>query len=303
MDTNFGLIGTITHDRISFESGNVFEGLGGILYQVSILCGLKKRVVLYTNLGRELVPDVEKAIGNWCTLNRRGIREVPGPGNQVCLHYPKAGERIETLLSVVPPLQFSQFMKDLAELDVLILVINSGFDIELGDFRKSMNAVDCPVWLDVHSLPLEKKLNCPRHYHSLPEWKDWAAGVSYLQANKKEVAAMRSLPFSEPTENEMRNFAQSAIDLGVKGVFITLGKEGVLVVSPEKAEKISVIEKKGLVDTTGCGDIFCAGSVVQIVSGNNVFEAASFGLELAADAVCIQGIDEAYDLASRKSVK
>ena len=88
MNINFGLIGTITSDEISFDSGQSIKGLGGILYQAAVLCGLGKEVFLYTNLGEELVQDVENIIKKWPTLRRKGIRHAPGPGNQVHLHYP-----------------------------------------------------------------------------------------------------------------------------------------------------------------------------------------------------------------------
>ncbi len=96
MRTHFGLIGTITHDVITFDSGRSIKGIGGILYQAAVLCGLREDVFLYTNLGEELAADVEEKIRSWSTLRRDGINRVPGPGNQVHLHYPERGERIET---------------------------------------------------------------------------------------------------------------------------------------------------------------------------------------------------------------
>ena len=48
----FGLVGTITHDVITYATGQVFRGLGGILYQAAALCGLGRDVFLYTCLGK-----------------------------------------------------------------------------------------------------------------------------------------------------------------------------------------------------------------------------------------------------------
>lgn len=294
MRRNFGLIGTITHDVITYESGSKFEGLGGILYQAAVLCGLKKEVFLYTNLGQELVQDVEKIIEKWPTLQRQGIRYVPGSGNNVHLYYPEKGERVEVLESVVPPLDPSQVIRDLEELRMLILVLNSGFDIEFEDFRKIKERADCPVWLDIHSLPLDKKLNVSRKYIHLREWKEWANGVHYLQANKKEMASMLGHLDNMPSEGEIEDLGKTAFKVGVKAVFITLGKEGVLVLTPDKSEKIASIESGIIVDTTGCGDVFCAGTVMGLAEGHDPFKAASFGLNLAAKAVGITGIEETY---------
>ena len=48
--SRFGLIGTITYDVITIEGKTIHEGLGGILYQAAVLCGLGCEVNLYTNL-------------------------------------------------------------------------------------------------------------------------------------------------------------------------------------------------------------------------------------------------------------
>jgi len=87
MKTAVGLIGTITHDTITFASHQSYQGLGGVLYQAGVLCGLGMDVILYTNLGQDLVSDVDKIVGNWPTLRRHGICHVPGSGNQVHLHF------------------------------------------------------------------------------------------------------------------------------------------------------------------------------------------------------------------------
>lgn len=296
MSLKFGLIGTITYDFIASESGMLSEGVGGVLYQAAALCGLGKKVTLFTNLGLELVPETEKIIESWPTLTREGINHVPGPGNQVHLFYPERGERVEVLKSVVPPLNPDQIIKDLPEFAMLMLVINSGFDIELEDWRKIVEAASCPIWIDIHSLPLAKQLNTPRKYLPLPEWKEWTKGVSFLQANATEVASMLSHPELAASEIELHHFGKMALESGVKAVFITLGKEGILVAASDKSKKISSVDVKEVVDTTGCGDVFCAATAVKLAEGKDPFEAACFGLLLATKATRIKGIEETYTL-------
>lgn len=297
MNINFGLIGTITSDEITFESGQSIKGLGGVLYQAAVLCGLGKEVFLYTNLGEELVQEVEKIIENWPTLRREGIGHAPGPGNQVHLHYPEKGERVEILKSVVPPLNPRQVIEDVNKLEMLVLVINSGFDIELSDWRKIVAAAKSPVWIDVHSLPLSRELSVPRKYLPLKEWKEWVEGVSFIQVNEKELSSMLGHPDKSYNEDEISRFGKMAFNLGVKAVFVTLGKEGVLVMTPEESKRIRSPDVKIVVDTTGCGDVFCGGAVVKLAVGKDPFTAAFFGLELAAKAVSTKGIEETYILA------
>jgi len=291
------LLGTITHDVISYESGPGFKGIGGVLYQAAVLCGLGKEVSLYTNLGLELVPQVKKIIEDWTYLDQEGIQPVPGPGNRVELHYPEQGERVEVLNSVVPPLDTAQIVKDLPEFGMLLLVLNSGFDIELDDWQEITRAASCPIWIDIHSLALAKTLREPREYVSLDEWKPWVKGVDYLQANKQEVASMLGHPQRLPDEEELACFGKNAFELGVKAVFITLGQEGGIVMTPEGLRKIVSSQAESLVDTTGCGDVFCGATAAKLMEGEDPLTAASFGLKLATKAVNLTGIEETYLLA------
>jgi hypothetical protein len=298
MNKKFGLIGSITYDEITYASGELITGLGGVLYQAAVLCGLGEEVLLHAHLGEEVADKMEKTVENWTTLHKEGILSVSGQGNQVHLHYPKEGERIETLKAVVDPLDPNPILNDLDQMTMLILVINSGLDIQLLDWQKIVRAASCPVWVDIHSLFLTKWLGVPRKYSYLPEWKDWVEGISYLQANVKEVASMLGHPQTLPSEAELIQFGETVFDLRVKLVFLTLGKEGVLVLKPGESLKVAADQAESVVDTTGCGDVFCGGTVVKLASGEDAFDAARFGVELATKAAGVKGVAETFKLAS-----
>jgi len=295
--SRFGLIGTITYDVISHEKALGYEGLGGVLHQVAVLCGLKKEVSLYTNLGQELSEEFGKTTHNWTTLHKQGINRVSGPGNRVFLCYPQMGERVEILKSVVPPLNPEKILCDLLSLNFLVVVLNSGLDLEKKDWLKIRKEAVCPLWLDIHSLLLEKKLNAPRKYVSFPDWRDWTEGVHYLQANRAEVASMLGHPGTHPSEAEVRRLGKMALEAGTRAVFVTLGKEGALVVTENRTRKIRVVEDKPVVDSTGCGDVFCAGTVVKLNDGSDPIEAAQFGMQLASAAVSVSGVAATFELA------
>lgn len=299
MRIRFGLIGTITYDHITFDSSPAIEGLGGVLYQAAVLCGLGQEVYLYTNLGEELVDEAAAAISNWDTLRREGIHVVAGQGNRVHLHYPEKGERVEVLKSVVPPLDSHLLLQSPPEMDMLILVINSGFDIELSDWRKVVHAASCPVWIDFHSLALKRKLHVPRDYVPLLEWREWAEGASFIQANRKEVAAMLGCPDKDPSRPDLSRFGKQAFELGLEAVFVTLGQEGVLVMSPGESRRLFPPRAETVADTTGCGDVFCSAAALKLAAGEEPFAAARFGLELATRAVAVRGIAETHGLALR----
>jgi len=296
----FVLLGTITHDVITQASGRVLSGEGGILYKAAGLCGLGQHVTLYTHVGKDIFSRVKAVIDHWPTCDSSRIRVVPGPGNNVFLHYPEKGERVEVLESYVPPLRPDRLLKELPGVGFLILVINSGFDIALRDWRRIIRRADCPIWFDVHSLALTLELHRARRYRPLPEWRDWAEGTTYLQANLIEVASMLGEPEQTPSRDRLNHFGEQALEIGLQAVFITLGAEGVLALLPGRIKRIVTAEARRVVDTTGCGDIFCAGAAARLASGADPVEAAAFGVELASEAAGVSGIEQTYSLVRNR---
>jgi hypothetical protein len=292
-----GLIGTITSDNISWGPGRTREGLGGILYQASVLCGLGEDVSLITNCSREIASGVGSITVDWATLRRDGMRIVPGPPNRVHLEYPERGERVEVLDSAVPPLTPDEIIPRLPGLGMLLLVLNSGFDIGLGDWRTVLRKTACPVWLDIHSLALEPVLGTRRLYRPLPEWRAWARGVTFLQANIQEAACMLGDPARMPSEEDLAGLADGAFQEGVRVVFVTMGNSGVLVAETGKTRRIVSPNAHETGDTTGCGDVFGAGTIAGLGRGRSPFEAAAFGAALASRAASMSGIGETYKMA------
>jgi sugar/nucleoside kinase (ribokinase family) len=294
----FGLIGTITSDEILYDDGRSFRGLGGVLYQAAALCGFGHRVRLAARCGEALRVPVEGLLSDWPTLERGGLLFVPGPGNRVELRYSeRLKEREEVLRSVVPPLDPSYLLERMADLKLLLMVFNSGFDMELPDWRRIARAARCPIWMDIHSLSLARIVGAPRDYVALPEWREWVEGVTYLQANRQEVACMLGRPERWPEREEIEAFARDAFDRSVRAVFVTMGKDGVLTLTPDDVRLIQAPRADRVVDTTGCGDIFCAATMHRLAAGAALFEAAAFGVTIASGAVGLSGLEATYALA------
>ncbi len=290
----FGLIGTITYDVITHEKGTTHEGLGGILHQAAVLCGLGQEVILYANLGRELEPEVRDLTSKWKSFSREGINLVSGPGNRVFLHYPLQGERVEVLKAVVPPVAPDRVVNDLPHLDFLVMVLNSGFDMTLNDWRLVKKNAVCPIWVDIHSLLLEKKIGGPRNYVAVADWQDWIMGIDYLQANQAEVAALLGGPGRILTRTNLEKFGRKVCEMGLKAAFLTMGPEGVLVVDKKTARHMAAFEAKSVIDSTGCGDVFCAGAALFLSRGFDPFESALFGMRIATAVAGFSGISPIY---------
>jgi len=299
--STFGLIGTITSDHITDDAGPRYRGLGGILYQAAVLCGLSEDVLLFANCGEDLRSEVDGLARDWRTLRRDGLSFVPGAGNRVFLHYSeRLKEREEILESAVAPLEPERLFGALPGLDMLLMVFNSGFDLSLPDWRAVVDRTSCPIWLDVHSLVLAKVLRAHREYVSVPDWREFVQGVAYLQANRQEVASLLGHPERWPDLDEIFVLAREAFRLGLKALFVTMGKEGVLVATPRESRAVRAPAAAQVVDTTGCGDVFCAKTMQRLALGVPVFEAAEAGVELASRAVGLAGIRETFELAGRE---
>jgi len=294
--SRFGLAGTITYDVITMQEKTEHEGLGGILYHAALLCALGFHVHLYTNLGLALEAKVHDMTRGWKTLDTVGVHIVPGPGNRVFLDYPQEGERVEVLESVVPPIDPSRILEDLPQLDFLVMVFSSGFDVRLADWKKVKKKAACPIWLDLHSLLLERKIGKPRRYVVLPNWQEWVEGTDYLQANKAEVAALSGYPGSELDSDKLESFGDEALNLGVKAVFLTRGEEGVLLMEKTGSRDIPAGKGSPVADSTGCGDVFCAGAAASLSHGRSPFESAVFGMRIASAAVSLRGVDPIFHL-------
>ncbi len=245
-----GLIGTITHDFISSDTGEDIEGLGGILYQAAAFSGLGRESTLFTNLGEDLLPLAKHTTAPWEKIDTSSWTQVPGPGNRVHLHYPAEGERREVLESVVPPLDPVPIIRELDTVDFVVFVINSGYDISLQNWRRIVAAADCPLWLDIHSLPLSSNLNSPRTYRPTLDWADWAADVDYVQANAAEIAAMQGKPGQELSLDEMDELGLTALEHGTRALFVTLGHSGVRVITALGSHKIATRDAETVSDTT-----------------------------------------------------
>ena len=301
MPPAIGLLGTITYDHITSEDDPEIRGLGGVLYQAAVLCGMERSVSLYTTIGQELVPRVRRTTEAWRTMRTDRWAVVPGPGNRVFLHYPSEGERREVLANVVPDLDPGNILADLPTLGFLVLVLNSGYDISLANWRRIVRAADCPLWLDIHSLALSRVLNAPRSYRPLPEWKAWAQDVDYVQANAVEVACMLGKPGGSIGDEGLEEIAQQAFRIGVRALFITLGSRGVQVLTPHGHRLVPTRKAESVADTTGCGDVLCAGTAARLLGGDDPFRAAAFGAGLATDAVEVVGVDQTFRLIRDRS--
>lgn len=98
--------------------------------------------------------------------------------------------------------------------------------------------------------------------------------VDVMIPNESELRILLGLKPDDPTPS--RDLAHRLRRLGVGTVVVTLGRDGVLVLSDSDDLHIPA-PGVAVVDTTGAGDAFCAGFAVALAEGKSIPEAAKFG--------------------------
>ena len=73
--------------------------------------------------------------------------------------------------------------------------------------------------------------------------------------------------------------------------------------TPTESKNISSPAMAGVVDTPGCGDVFCAATAAKLSEGTEPFAAAGFGLKLASEAATARGVEEIFDRIRLEKVK
>jgi sugar/nucleoside kinase (ribokinase family) len=96
--------------------------------------------------------------------------------------------------------------------------------------------------------------------------------------------------------------AEALLAEGPRGVLVTLGGAGSLVVTAAGAEHVPAL-KVDVADTTGCGDAYCAGFITGLLHGQDVVTAARWGTAAAARVATGLGSDAGItDLESTLSL-
>ena len=122
--------------------------------------------------------------------------------------------------------------------------------------------------------------------------------VDVLTPNLVEAKVLTGRRPDEAAEPEQ--LGCELIRSGIKKVVMTLGEQGVLIMTPTSATHIPAILVSA-VDTTGAGDAFNAGLATALASGSNLEAAVQFAVVTGGLAVTREGV--VPSLPSRSEVR
>lgn len=111
----------------------------------------------------------------------------------------------------------------------------------------------------------------------LDELKDVIKRCYVIFLNREELQLL--------TGEELKKGADILLEVGVKIVAVTLGRDGCYIFSSETEEKIPGYPAKAI-DTTGAGDAFAAGFIYGLIKGFNIKSCGKLGNKLAS--LCVE---------------
>ncbi|MEU7987161.1 PfkB family carbohydrate kinase [Streptosporangium canum] len=114
--------------------------------------------------------------------------------------------------------------------------------------------------------------------------------VDYFLPNEEQALMMSGAA-------DVERAALTLLEEGPRAVLVTLGGEGSLIATASGITRVPALDVP-VVDTTGCGDAYCAGFIAGLVDGREVLAAAGLGTAVAARVAGGLGSDAGLDGAS-----
>ncbi|MEV4247105.1 PfkB family carbohydrate kinase [Streptosporangium canum] len=114
--------------------------------------------------------------------------------------------------------------------------------------------------------------------------------VDYFLPNEEQALLMSGAA-------DVERAALTLLEEGPRAVLVTLGGEGSLIATASGITRVPALDVP-VVDTTGCGDAYCAGFIAGLVDGREVLAAAGLGTAVAARVAGGLGSDAGLDGAS-----
>lgn len=282
-----GVIGTFVWDVIHGRDlrDAPVEEWGGITYALSACEAALPEdwaLVPLVKVGSDLAPQARQFLRTLRTVAPDAVPiEVPQRNNRVELRYFSDERRSEVLSGGVPGWSWAGLQPLLRDIDALYINLISGFELDLETAQLIRQHFKGPIYCDLHSLTLGIEPSGLRTWRPLPEVAAWCACFDQLQVNEDEVAMLAPDPMA---------LAATALGAGVRTLFVTLGKRGVVYFEdagagrPLRTALIPASEARvqGAGDPTGCGDVWGATYFSRSVAGDTLSEAMRAACDAAA---------------------
>ncbi|MEI6856863.1 ribokinase [Psychrilyobacter sp.] len=183
--------------------------------------------------------------------------------------------------------------------NTIIVVPGANSEITIGDIDKNIELIkDADIVLLQLEIPMdvvEYILKKSKEYNKItilnpaPAEKlsiDIIKNVDYLVPNETELELLSGM--STDSEGEVIAASKKLMDMGVKNLIVTRGKNGSIFVGEDKVVKVGIHKVKA-VDPTAAGDSFIGGVIRMLAEGKKIEEAMEFGARVGAITVTKEG--------------
>ena len=120
------------------------------------------------------------------------------------------------------------------------------------------------------------------------ERRDFLQQIDCFVCNQQEAGLMFSDDYDHLTPDEMRaTLAANVRSANIPCMVVTMGEQGAVYARTDGESGMVPAKKVDVIDTTGAGDAFFAGTVIGLTYGKTLAEACEIGSRLAASVICI----------------
>ncbi|MXX02743.1 MAG: carbohydrate kinase family protein [Gemmatimonadetes bacterium] len=307
-----GIIGLINHDTIFMAGGRRIQDLGGILYNTTVMADLVgEGDALYpiSRIGTDCYDAMRAMLDPRPAVSNRGVRVSRTGTSRNRIRYDEDMEKVEQLTNHIGPIPFEQ-IEPFLDLDALLVNFIVGDDISLETMAAVRERATGLLYLDVHNLCLGIDAEGYRRRRAPGDWHRWIEMFDVVQMNEVEARLLAGVPGAgdqaagrsgRPSgpleaEDDFIAFGRSVTALGPTACVITRGPLGPVTVYRTDGEtRVIAIPSepvREVVDTTGCGDAFAAGFVVEYAATKNPVGATRLANRVASVNCTVAGLPE-----------
>ena len=307
-----GIIGLINHDTIFMAGGRRIQDLGGILYNTTVMADLVgEGDALYpiSRIGTDCYDAMRAMLDPRPAVSQRGVRVSRSGTSRNRIRYDEDMEKVEQLTNHIGPIPFEQ-IEPFLDLDALMVNFIVGDDISLETMAAVRERATGLLYLDVHNLCLGIDAEGYRRRRAPEDWQRWIEMFDVVQMNEVEARLLAGVAVAGDqaadaagrpgglleAEDDFIAFGRSVIALGPSACVITRGPIGPVTVyrTDRETRAIAIPSEpaREVVDTTGCGDAFAAGFVVEYAAKEDPVGATRLANRVASVNCTVAGLPE-----------
>ncbi len=279
------VVGSVVVDEIFTLRGEHYVSFGGITYTLVALAKLLPRyqILPITYIGERKKEKFIDFLSKFQNINLEGIK-ISKSSNTNTLMYVDTGSRVERFKKSTPGLSFMDVYPFLDNADAVYVNYIKDDDFSVQDLRSLSSFLrEGVIYIDIHSLVRKVDKNglfLPRYFQG---WQSIVQYADFVQLNEEEAHFFTGFEFE--TIDDLKNLVAMILMSGPRGVSVTLGERGVLAGERNKGKVRTEgipAEKVDARDPTGCGDVYGAAVLKEILDGEDFINAARYGVKVAS---------------------